>query len=152
VFHPGNRAMYLLNEYDASIYAYSFDPRDGALSEIEVVNARPPGFDVENAQSGDLHITPDGKLVLAAVNAASQIAVFQVDPQTAKLTLARHYPVEKWPRGFNIDPHGRCLVANGLDTNSSVVYRIDPAAATLTELARIATEDAPNWVEIVRLP
>ena len=80
------------------------------------------------------------------------LAVFRVDGVTGLLTPAGQFPAAKEPRGFNIDPFGRYLLAAGLLTNSLVSFRIDPETGALTKLAEYPTGDGPNWIEFVRLP
>ena len=58
----------------------------------------------------------------------------------------------KEPRGFNIDPFGRYLLAAGLHTNSLTSYRIDSETGALAKLADYPTGEGPNWIEFVRLP
>lgn len=152
-FHPNNRFMYLLNEYDAALYVYSYDARNGALSsELQTASARPPDFDKDaNQRASDLHFTPDGKWLYASARNSSTMAVFRVDALSCLLTPAGHYPVPKEPRGFNIDPFGRYLLAAGKLANRVASYRIDSDTGALTRVAEVPLE-APNWVEIVRLP
>jgi len=153
VFHPNYRFMYLLNEYDGSLYGYSYDARNGALSEIQVSSIVPPDFDKERiVRSADLHFTPDGKWLYASGRAPLNLAAFRVDAMTGLLTPAGHTPVAKEPRGFNIDPFGRYLLAAGLQANSLTAYKIDAETGALAKLAEYPTGDGPNWIEFVRLP
>jgi 6-phosphogluconolactonase len=153
VFHPNNRFLYLVNEYDGSLYTFGYDVRSGALSEIQVTSVLPPDFDRErNARAADLHFTPDGKWLYVSARASLTLAIFRVDAATGFLTAAGHVPVAREPRGFNIDPFGRYLLAAGLLANSLVSYRIDSETGALTRLAECPTGDGPNWVEFVRLP
>ena len=126
VFHPNYRFMYLLNEYDGSLYSYGYDARNGALSEIQVSSTMPPEFDKERiVRAADIHLTPDGKWLYASGRHPLTLAIFGVDAVTGRLTPAGHVPVAKEPRGFNIDPFGRYLLAAGLQTNTLTSYRID---------------------------
>src|SRR5687768_8266491 len=119
VFHPNYRFMYLLNEYDGSLYSYGYDARNGALSELQVSTIVPPEFDKSRiVRSADIHITPDGKWLYASGRAPLNLAAFRVDALTGLLTPAGHTPVAKEPRGFNIDPFGRYLLAAGLQANT----------------------------------
>ena len=153
VFHPNYRFMYLLNEYDGSLYCYSYDACNGSLSEIEVVSTVPPDFDREKiVRAADIHLTPDGKWLYASGRHPLTLAIFGVDGATGRLTPAGHVPVAKEPRGFNIDPFGRYLIAAGLQTNTLTSYRIDPETGALTKLAEYPTGEGPNWIEFVRLP
>jgi 6-phosphogluconolactonase len=61
-------------------------------------------------------------------------------------------PTEQQPRGFNIDPSGRYLLAVGQRSHGLSSYAIDPAAGTLTRLKTYPMGRNPNWIEIVDLP
>lgn len=153
VFHPNYRYMYLLNEYDGSLYTYGYDARSGALSELQVSSTVPPEFDKERVvRAADIHLTPDGKWLYASGRHPLTLAIFRVDAATGLLSPAGHVPVAKEPRGFNIDPFGRHLVVAGLQSNTLAAYRIDAGSGALTKLAEYPTADGPNWIEIVRLP
>jgi 6-phosphogluconolactonase len=152
-FHPNERFMYLVNEYDGSVYTYSRDFASGALSEIQVASSLPPNMDMERgARAADLHFTPDGRWLYVSVRASPSLAVFRIDGSTGLLAPAGHFPVAKEPRGFNIDPFGRFLLAAGLLTGTLTVYRIDPETGGLAKLADYPAAEGPNWIEFARLP
>lgn len=152
VFHPSSRYVYTLNEYDGSIYVYSFDPRDGSMSEIQVAYVRHPDMTKdENVRAGDLHITPNGKFLYAAVRGSCTMAGLRIDPRTGLVSLIGHTPVDKEPRGFNIDPFGRYLVANGLMAKTSVTYAIDQETGDLKKVASFDSMEDPNWIELICL-
>jgi len=153
VFHPNNRFMYLLNEYDGSLCTFGYDAHNGSLSEIQISSAVPPEFEAGRVvRAADLHFTPDGQWLYASVRAAPTLAVFRVDGTTGLVTPAGHFATAKEPRGFNIDPFGRYLLAAGLLTNMLVAFRINPETGALAKLAEYPMGDGPNWVEIIRLP
>ena len=153
VFHPHNRFMYLLNEYDGSICVFSHDARSGALAEVQIASALPPDFDKErNARAADIHFTPDGRWLYASVRSSLTIAVFRVDASTGLLAPAGHFATVDEPRGFNIDPFGRYLLAAGLRANTLATYKIDAETGALTKLAEYPTARGPNWIELARLP
>lgn len=153
VFHPNNRFAYTHNEYDGAVYVYSFDPRDFSMSEIQIAYTRPEGqSEDENVRGGDLHITPNGKFLFGAVRSDSSIATMTIDPHTGRVASVKHTPVDKEPRGFNIDPLGRYLVVNGLFTNTVVTYAINQETGDLSKVAEFETLEDPNWIELVCLP
>jgi 6-phosphogluconolactonase len=155
VFHPNNRFMYVINEYDSSLCAFSYDARNGVLSEIQSASILPPNFDnKENGGRGaaDLHFTPDGKWLYASERNSLNLAVFRVDAMTGLLTSAGHFPTVNEPRSFNIDPFGRYLIVAGLLCKTLASYKIDSETGALTKLADYTTGEGPNWVEFVRLP
>ena len=158
-FHPNNRFLYLVNEYDASVCVFGYDMGSGNLSEIQIVSAQPPGYVPGerrgrgiSAAAADLHFTPDGRWLYVSVRGSLTMAAFLVDPATGRLTSAGHFPMPKEPRGFSIDPFGRYLFAAGDASNNLISYSIDPGSGALTRIAEYPMGDGPNWVECVRLP
>jgi 6-phosphogluconolactonase len=149
--HPDNRHVYLLNELDASVYAFEIDQQTGTLRELQTLSAQPPQ-PVENPAAADLHLTPDGRFLYASVRASSTLAAFSVDPGTGRLEPAGQYATEEMPRGFNIDPFGRYLICAGQRSHAVRVHAIDRASGALTALQSYSVGANPTWVEIVRLP
>jgi len=68
------------------------------------------------------------------------------------LTAIGSVPTEQPPRGFNIDPRGRFVLAVGQTSNSMTSYAIDQETGTLTPLRRYPMGNNPNWVEIIDIP
>ncbi len=93
-----------------------------------------------------MEMAGSGMYVYVSHQGARQIST------TGRVTPAGHVPVAKEPRGFNIDPFGRHLLAAGLQANTLTSYRIDSGTGALTKLAEYPTADGPNWIEFVRLP
>jgi 6-phosphogluconolactonase len=162
-FHPNNRHVYLLNELDASVYVYAFDPASGSLGEIQATSALPDGFGGPQfgeegpstnggPKAADIHITPDGRFLYASERTTSTLAGFRVDPDTGFLQRIRSFETEKVPRGFNIDPTGRFLFAAGQESHHLTAYSIDHGSGELVTLKRYEMGQGPNWIEILRLP
>jgi len=61
-FHPTNGRAYLLNELEASVYVFAYDPKTGTLKELQVVGALPEKKP-DKIWAADLHLTPDGKFL-----------------------------------------------------------------------------------------
>jgi 6-phosphogluconolactonase len=155
VFHPNNRRVYLLCETDASLYAFDYDARSGALHEIQIVNTLPPGVEIDtqhpNAHAADIHLTPDGRLLYVSVRISNTLAAFSIDPATGLLQTIGHYPTEAGPRAFKIDPSGRHLLALGGSSNTIASYEIDAESGILRNAKRYETGKYPNWIELIRL-
>jgi 6-phosphogluconolactonase len=148
--HPSGRFLYLITETTDTIGAYAIDPATGTLTELQFVDARPPGFTAQPA-AADLHVTPNGRFLYGSERNTSTLAGYRIDPDKRTLSPIGHWPTEKTPRGFNIDPRGRFLLAVGLDSNAMTVYRIDPQSGALTPLKQYPMGKMPNWIEIVDL-
>lgn len=150
VFHPNSKYFYLINELDASIYAYRFDTTRGTLVELQTVSVLPPGFQGK-PWAADLHITPNGKFLYGTERTSSTIAGFAVD-SAGKLTSIGSVETEKQPRAFANDPKGRYLLAVGQQSNGLSVYAIEAANGKLTRLKQYPVGKNPQWVEIIDLP
>lgn len=148
--HPNRRFLYLITETTDTIGAYAIDPATGTLTELQFVDARPPGFTGQPA-AADLHVTPDGRFLYGSERKTSSLAGYRIDPEKGTLSPIGHWPTQKTPRGFNIDPRGRFLLAVGLDSNAMTVYRIDPQSGALTAFEHYPMGQMPNWIEIVDL-
>jgi 6-phosphogluconolactonase len=148
--HPDNRHVYLLNELDASVYAFEMDPMSGTLRELQNLSALAEAL--EKPAAADLHVTPDGAFLYASVRTPNSIAAFRVEAGTGRLESVGHFATEEMPRGFNIDPYGRYLVCVGQRSNAATVHAIDQQTGALTALRSYPVGKSPNWVEIVRLP
>jgi 6-phosphogluconolactonase len=157
VFHPNNRWLYLLNESEASIYAFNYDATTGELRELQIVSALPPDFEEDkndpSAHAADLHLTPDGRFLYASLRGSSHmLTAFRVDFENGNLSFVDNFPTEKFPRGFNIDPLGRYLLAAGMLSHSMTTYAIDCETGSLTKHKQYPMGKGPNWIEIVSLP
>lgn len=152
VFHPNQRFMYLVNEYDGTLCTYAHDDTTGALREIQVsqIVERDPGG--KSVRGADIHFTPDGGLLYASERYSDTLAAFRVDAASGLLTPLGNFATEKEPRGFNIDPQGRFLFATGRMSNSLTTYAIEGTSGNLTTLRKHAMSGDPNWIEIVTLP
>jgi 6-phosphogluconolactonase len=77
------------------------------------------------------------------------LGAYRVNAATGKLTRTGTYATEKQPRGFNIDPSGRYLLAVGQLSPTLSIYRIDAKDGALHELGQYPVGKRANWVEIV---
>lgn len=151
VFHPNGRFVYLLNELDASVDVLAFDPQQGTLATLQTLTTLPAGFSGK-PWAADLHLTPDGRFLYTSERTTSTLAAFAVDGSTGRLQLLGHTPTEKQPRGFNVDPSGRYLVAVGQLSHAVTLYAIERDSGALKPLKSYSLGQNPNWVEIVSLP
>ena len=74
---------------------------------------------------------------------------YKIDPEKGTLTGIGKWLTEKTPRGFNIDPRGKFLLAAGMDSASLTVHAIDQDNGELKNVKQYPMGNQPNWVEIV---
>lgn len=144
--HPNGRWAYLITETTATIGQYDV-AANGQLTEVQFVDT---GDYKEQPAASDIHVTPNGRFLYGAERKTSMLIGFKIDEKNGKLTRIGHFPTEKTPRGFNIDPRGKFLVSVGMDSASMTVYQI-AADGRLGPVKQYPMGTNPNWVEIVDL-
>ena len=150
VFSPDNRQVFCLNELDCSIDSFDFSAENGLLTLKHSANALPPEFSGK-PWAAELRMTPDGRFLYASERTASVIAALAIE-NDGRLRLIGHYPTETQPRGMDIDPSGRWLVAAGQLSDSLTAHALDPETGELSVRGRYATGQNPICVEILVLP
>ncbi|NKB69748.1 MAG: beta-propeller fold lactonase family protein [Candidatus Latescibacteria bacterium] len=142
-FHPNGRFAYVVNEFDSSVTALSYDPDSGALQALQTVSALPASY-AETSYGADIHLRPDGRFLYASNRGHDSIAVFSVDAQTGLLTAQGHAStLGHWPRNFTIDPSGAFLLVANQRSNSVVSFRIDPTSGALSPTGHTLDVGAP---------
>lgn len=132
-FHPNGKFVYVCNELDMTVTAFSYDAQSGALKPIETVSTLPAGTDPKGSSTAETVVHPSGKFVYVSNRAHDSIATFQVDQATGKLTFVEAAPsVVAIPRNFNIDPSGKWMIAGGQDSHDLVIFSIDQTTGKLT--------------------
>ncbi|MBO0734169.1 MAG: beta-propeller fold lactonase family protein, partial [Methylocapsa sp.] len=171
VISQDNRFVYVLNELTGTVTTLALDSGTGLLSELESISILPsdsklvPGMprgaggtvganqvprNIDNdIWAADLHLTPNGCFLYASERTTSTIGAFRVDGVTGKLSYLGSTPTEKQPRGFNIDPAGRFIVASGEKSDMLAVYAIEAESGALKAIGRYPGGNGANWVEIV---
>lgn len=148
VFHPGGRAAYLVNERDGTVEVFGYE--SGVLSSTGTHSLMPQG-DPRTPWAADIQITPDGRFLYASERASHTICGFAVAPDGLRLRPVGSFPTEQEPRGFAIDPSGRCLIVAGNASGYVTCHRIDPASGALSRTDRRMVGQHPNWIEIAAL-
>ena len=132
-FHPNGRFVYVVNEMGCTVDAFAYNSQLGTLRHLQTVPTLPDDFNGEKS-GAEIMAHPSGKFLYTSNRgAANNIAVFQIDDRTGKLTPAGHTSTQgKTPRGFGIDSSGKWLIAANQDSDNIVVFRIDPGSGALT--------------------
>jgi 6-phosphogluconolactonase len=175
-FSADNKFLYVLNELSGYVTQYAVDGTNGTLSLVDSVPSVPPELGMKWGQpqvpssaaptalasapkpgekppiwAADPRLTPNGKFLYTTERNTDKIAVFTVAPDTGKLTYVTNFATERQPRGINVDPSGRYLIASGVKLDRLSVYRIDEASGKLGEPARYPVGKGANWIEIVEV-
>jgi 6-phosphogluconolactonase len=147
-FHPTLPVVYLLDELDARMHRFDFDRSAGTLTLQQTVASLPPGPPPAKVWGADLRTTPDGRFLYSTERGTSTLCGFRIDPANGALSVIGHWPTQEQPRGINVDPQGRFLLAVGQLSHQLGVYAIG-ADGALKPLAEYPMGLNPNWIEIV---
>ncbi len=150
IFHPHRRFVFSTNELDGTLNTYLFNA-SGTLTLLDSNSVMPAGSK-DKPWAADIHLTPSGRFLYASERTSSTIAAFRVNGDSGKLALIGNYLTETQPRGFNIDPEGKYLIAVGQKSHGMSTYEIDQKTGALRRLSHLDVGKNPNWVEIVALP
>jgi len=148
-FHPSGRVLYVTNELSSTVTAFRYDPETGSLTELQTVPAVSEPTAVRNAPA-DIHLHASGRFLYVSNRGHNSIAVFAIDPATAKLS-----PVQlastggDWPRNFALDPSGEMLIVANQRSDSLRSFRVDPATGELTSTGMRLTLPAPVCVRFI---
>jgi 6-phosphogluconolactonase len=142
-FAPDGVSAYVINELDATLGAYTFDPGRGTLSERTTVDTLPPAYQGQR-WGADVHVHPNGRFVYVSNRAHDSLAVFS----TADLGLIQRVDSGgKTPRNFTLDGTGRFLLVANQDSDNLRLFAVDPETGHLHPHAEQAVGGSPYFVK-----
>ena len=142
--HPNGKFLYVINELDSTMTAFSYNELNGTLTHIDTVSTLPSDFSGVS-YCADVHVSPSGRFLYGSNRGHNSIVVFEIDPRTGKFTLVQHISTEgNWPRNFTLDPSGRFLLVANQRSDNVVTFSIDGRTGRLTPADHI--EEIPSPV------
>jgi 6-phosphogluconolactonase (cycloisomerase 2 family) len=155
-FLPDGRFLYVANELNATVTAFTYDAVNGEIGEeIQMVSMVPEDFP-DPKSAAEIAIHPSGRFLYASNRGAAEatspvadsIAGFTIDQESGALTLI-DYTSEgiDFPRGFAIDPTGTWLYACNQQGDSIVQFAIDSSTGQLNPTGQVT--ETPTPVSIV---
>jgi len=170
VFAKDNRFLYVLTELTGRVLVFERDLASGTLRQIQDISSLPPDtplvpgqprvptgtpgavpFDESKAIfCAEIKLSPDGRSLYTSERTLGTLSHLRVDPATGRLRYVDTVTTEPTPRGFNIDPSGRFLVAAGQKSDTVSLYAIGPTDGNLRLLGKAPSGKGANWVSIVK--
>jgi len=130
-FHSDGEFVYVINELNSTITAFSYSSQQGMLTEIQTVQALPQDFDDHN-QCADIHISSDGRYLYGSNRGHNSIVVFSIDSSTGLLDYVEHVSTQgDWPRNFVLTPGDSHLLVANQESNNITVFQRDQRSGTL---------------------
>ncbi|MFM2441487.1 MAG: hypothetical protein RL449_128 [Bacteroidota bacterium] len=125
----GDRA-YLLNELISNVDV--FKVAGSALEKIQSIPADTSAARVKG--SADIHLSPNGKWLLASNRISSnQVVVFKIEAD-GKLTRVFHQNVAKIPRNFTFDPSGKFVLVASQEEDRVQVFSFNDTTGSLQDI------------------
>jgi 6-phosphogluconolactonase len=152
-FSSDDRFLYVINEMESTVVAYSYNQSTGALHELQTISTLPKNFSGNNT-AAEIEIHPSGEFLYASNRGDdNSIVVFAIDSRSGALTLVENDPTGgKTPRHFAIDPTGSWLLAANEDSGNIVVFRIDQKTGRLAATGDVVQVFSPTCLTFVTLP
>lgn len=143
VFHPNHQWMYILNELNGKINAFSYENKK--LTPLFEVSILPEGFSGKFG-AAEVKISPDGRFLYASNRIElNEIVVFRISEKNGALDFVeRVNSGGKTPRFFEIDPTGNFLLSANQDSDQVTVFKRDIKTGKLTDTGKKIEVGAPT--------
>jgi len=142
-FQPNGRFAYVVDEMGSKVSAFSYDKQSGRMTPLAEYSTLPEGYNGVN-NSAEIAVDARGNHLYASNRGADTIAVFDIDPNSGKLTKVQDSSVQgKTPRNFRLDPTGKFLLAANQDSNNVVAFKVDAKNGRLTPTGNTFSVTSP---------
>ncbi len=147
IFHPTLPVLYVNNELDSTVTAYSWT--DGRITEIEIVGTLPEGETGKNT-TAEIGVAPDGRYLYVSNRGHDSVAVFAVAQDSGRLSFFGCEPTGgKRPRFFSLDPTGDFLYAANQEGDNIVAFNVDKPSGMLTRTTHEVRVGSPSAISFV---
>ena len=149
-FHPNGKWVYVINELNSTIEAFTFDKDNAKMERFQIISSLPEGYTGEG-NCAAIHVHPNGKFLYGSNRKDHHsIGVFSIDAQTGRLQLVEHESTQGHsPRDFTIAPNGKFLLAANQDTDAIITFEIDDKTGALTPNGRVASVKTPACLKFL---
>lgn len=145
-FHPSGRFFYVVNSFDATISAFSYDSVAGLAGIVQTVNVHPDGFTGKKNISHAL-VGPTGTFLFCSHRTNNSLAVFSINLDTGELELRhRHDSAGARPRDFAFAPSGRMMLVANQKSNEVVSFHVNSSTGALRPTGHRFSTFSPNCI------
>jgi 6-phosphogluconolactonase len=142
-FSPDGSGVYVVNELDSTLTAFSVDRSTGGLEHRQTLSTLPSDYSGENFPA-EVQIARSGRFVYASNRGHDSISVFAIDAKKGELSPVQFESTGgKWPRNFTIDPTGQYLLVANQRSDTITVFDIDSELGTLAPNGHVAEVPSP---------
>lgn len=144
-FRPDGKTAYAVNELDATVTAFRWNPATGELKPFATVPGVPKDFAEKNT-AAEIVVHPTGRFLYSSNRGHDSIAVFALGDDGTPVAVQHQPTGGQAPRNFALDPTGRFLVAANQTTDNLLAFRVDPATGRLAPTGSEIAVPAPVCV------
>jgi 6-phosphogluconolactonase (cycloisomerase 2 family) len=144
-FHPSGRWLYCITEEASTLMVFSYNESNGALTEVQLISALPPGFKGSSFGS-EVRVSADGRFVYAANRLHDSIAVFEINFNGELKYVGEAVTRGDYPRQFIIDPTGDFLYSCNQRSDNLTSYRIDRESGRLKFTGQYLAAGSPSCI------
>jgi len=118
-FHPSGRVLYVANEVDNTVNAYTYDDTTSAFTFKQTLSTLPANAPASTV--ADIHLNADATRLYVSNRGYDSLAVYEVDKEGFLTRLAIPSCGGKVPRNFAIAPNGRFILVANQESDAVVV-------------------------------
>lgn len=151
-FTPDGRFAYCNLELGNELAAFAWDGVQGTLTPLTPLHTLStlPDDWTGTSTTAEVRVHPSGRFVYVTNRGHDSVAVFAI-ADDGRLTLVEIEPATvRIPRGMNLTPDGRFLLACGQDSDDVASFRVDGETGELTPTG--SRVSVPKPVDVLPLP
>lgn len=150
-FDASGAHAYVINELACTITAFTRNPSNGSLTELQTISSLPPGDAVQPGYStAEILLAPSGKFLYGSTRGHDSISAYAIDPSSGRLDFVSSTKLPgKTPRGFGITPDGSYMFVAHQNSDSVVVFKIDKSTGKLAPTSSTMTVGKPVDIKFV---
>ena len=143
-FDLGGKRLYVLNELNATVTAFAYDPVTGQIGkELQTISTEPAGYNGPHS-TAEIAIHPSGKFLYASNRGHNSIVGYRIDLTTGLLSVIGFAPQGvNFPRNFAIDPSGKWLYVANQKGDTIVKFEINSETGELRPTGQVTPSITP---------
>jgi 6-phosphogluconolactonase len=143
-FHLSGRVLYVVNELNATVTVFAFDPATGQIGKaLQTISTEPPGYGGPHS-TAEIAVHPSGKFLYASNRGYNSIIGYRIDPATSLLSVISHATQGvSFPRNFAIDPSGRWLYVANQKGDTIVQFAVNAETGELKPMGHVTSSITP---------
>jgi 6-phosphogluconolactonase len=151
-FSHDGKTLYVIDELDATITAFSYDPASGKIGQtLQTISTEPPGYSGPHS-TAEIAVHPSGKFLYGSNRGAQSIVGYRIDPASGNLSVIGFANQSvNFPRNFVIDPRGKWLYVANQKGDNIVQFEINPGTGELKPTGQVTPSITPV-VMVFRTP